>query len=187
MGHAGPIAGASASLAPAIDVARAGTPFNDIVAVGDTLLLVVAEPVRFADELLATFTVGYRLDDAVARELKLVTHLDVSFLCRDGDVCASSLSTSMRRALSDALAASPQAMGESNGAPALRDLDGAAYVGRSPSSSPSPSRSCSAGVSHGRCATSRAWPTKSRAATGRAVCRWMATPRPARWPRRSTT
>ena len=41
----------------------------------------VSEPARFAEKLLGTFTTGYRLDDAVARDLALVTHCDVTFVC----------------------------------------------------------------------------------------------------------
>jgi PAS domain S-box-containing protein len=131
LGQSGAAAGASRSLAPAIDAARSGRAFNDIVALGDTLFLIVAEPVRFTDEVLATFTAGYLLDDAVARDLKLVTHVDVSFVCSGSSVCASSLSTALRKALSDALAAEPGAMGEVNGQPQRHNLDGGVFVGGS--------------------------------------------------------
>jgi len=67
-------------LQAAIESAVSGTSHREIVAVNDNLFLVVSEPARFAEEVLGTMTVGYALDDAVARELARATHCDVNLV-----------------------------------------------------------------------------------------------------------
>ena len=60
---------APAAVRAMIDAAVAGQSRRDIVAVDDRLFLFVAEPARFAEEVLGTLSVGYALDDAVAEQL----------------------------------------------------------------------------------------------------------------------
>ena len=53
-----------------------GRAAHDIVAVHDRLYLVIAEPARFAEEVLGTLSVGYALDDTVAEQLAAATHCE---------------------------------------------------------------------------------------------------------------
>lgn len=87
----------------AISQATAGRPSREIAASVDRLFLVVSEPARFADELLGTLTVGYALDDGLAKRLADVTRCDVS-LVSNGHVYASSLPAAGRAALTAAIA-----------------------------------------------------------------------------------
>jgi signal transduction histidine kinase/ActR/RegA family two-component response regulator len=89
---------AQASIGRMIAASAAGQPQRDITQVGGQLFLVVSEPARFADETLGTLTVGYALDDAVARGLAQVTHCDVSIVVGD-HLSASSLTGDERAAL----------------------------------------------------------------------------------------
>jgi diguanylate cyclase (GGDEF)-like protein len=75
------------------------------VAVQDQLFLVVSEPARFAEEILGTMTVGYVLDDAVAKELAQTTHCEVT-LVAGAHVCASSLPAPQRALLAARLGSS---------------------------------------------------------------------------------
>ena len=63
-----------------IAAAAAGRSGRDTADVDGRLFLAVSEPARFADETLGTLTVGYALDDAVARRLAEVTHCDVNIV-----------------------------------------------------------------------------------------------------------
>jgi signal transduction histidine kinase/ActR/RegA family two-component response regulator len=87
----------------AVADATAGTPTRRFVVTADGLFLVVSEPAGFADEVLGTLTVGYALDDDLARSLAQVTHCDVN-LVAGGRVFASSLPPDGRSALIAALA-----------------------------------------------------------------------------------
>ena len=82
----------------------AGQPQREIVEVGDRLFLVVSQPARFAEEILGTLTVGYQLDDEVARSLAQVTHCDVNIVVGHR-LAASSLTGGERTALADRIAA----------------------------------------------------------------------------------
>ncbi len=93
----------SPAIVATIAEATAGRSARGIVARTDGLFLVVSEPARFADELLGTFTVGYALDDAIARRLAEVTHCQVN-LVAGGHLYASSLPAADRAALTAALA-----------------------------------------------------------------------------------
>ena len=75
-----PSDGAVSSLGAMIGAAREGIAGRHIVAVHDRLFLLIVEPVRFADEVLGTFSVGYALDDGVARQLAQATHCDVNLV-----------------------------------------------------------------------------------------------------------
>jgi diguanylate cyclase (GGDEF)-like protein len=70
------------ALLRSIDAAGRGTADRTILSVDDRLYLVVSEPVRFSEEILGTMTVGFVLDDAVAKELAQVTHCQVNLVSR---------------------------------------------------------------------------------------------------------
>jgi signal transduction histidine kinase/CheY-like chemotaxis protein len=107
--------------------AASGVSASALVTIDDTLYLVVAEPARFATEILGTFTAGYRLDDRVAAELANATSSEVTFVCRG--VCGSSLPAEQRTALADAIARTPAAIGLTGAPPALRTIGDVTYVG----------------------------------------------------------
>ena len=86
-----------AELATMIAGAAAGRPQREIVAVADRPYLVVSAPARFAQETVGTFTVGYPLDDAIARQLARITHSEVT-IAVGSRVVASSLSGPERAA-----------------------------------------------------------------------------------------
>jgi len=106
-------------------VSAAGQPQRDIADVGGRLFLVVSEPARFAEETLGTLTVGYALDDGVARQLAAVTHSDVNIIIGRG-LAASSLSGGPRQALA-ALVATDRSFAP-GGAASLTSLGGGEYV-----------------------------------------------------------
>jgi signal transduction histidine kinase/CheY-like chemotaxis protein len=81
-----------------IVAALAGDPSRNILPIDDRVFLVVSEPARFAEEVLGTLTVGYALDDAIAKRLAGITHCDVN-LVANGHLYASSLDPTNRTAL----------------------------------------------------------------------------------------
>jgi len=103
----------------------AGQPQRDIADVGGRLFLVVSEPARFAEETLGTLTVGYALDDSVARQLAAVTHSEVNIIL-GGSLAASSLSGGTREAMAR-LIATGQAPAPGDAA-LLTPLGGGEYV-----------------------------------------------------------
>jgi PAS domain S-box-containing protein len=98
-GEAAP-AGVRASIA----AAAAGRSHHEILSIGRHLVLAVSEPALFAEEVLGTFTVGYALGDAVAVELKQVTHSEVN-LVGGAHLSGTSLSGAGRAELEGLLAA----------------------------------------------------------------------------------
>jgi diguanylate cyclase (GGDEF)-like protein len=99
LGQAGwPAAQGRDRLSTAIDRALRGEEQRDAVSVGERLYLIVSEPARFADEVLGTMTVGFALDDSVARELAQVTRYQVTLLS-ETRVSGSSLAPSDREVL----------------------------------------------------------------------------------------
>ena len=86
-----------------IAASAAGQPRRDVADVNDRLFLVVSEPARFAEETLGTLTVGYPLDDAVARQLAEVTHSDVNIVLGQR-LTATSLTGDARAALATLIA-----------------------------------------------------------------------------------
>jgi len=117
----------AAAVRGAIDQARAGRHVRDIVTLDDGLYLVVAEPAVFAEEVLGTLTAAYRLGDAEVRALALVTHCDISFVCADGRLCASSLPPAPRAALASMLRDDRAFIGGVKGT--LQRLGQTSYVG----------------------------------------------------------
>ena len=96
----------AAALDLAIRGALEGGERRDVVHVNDNLHLVVSEPARFADEVLGTMTVGFSLDDTVARELAQVTRYQVT-LFSGAHVSGSSLPRMQRQALGDDVQQNP--------------------------------------------------------------------------------
>jgi len=127
-------------MADTIAAAGAGRSHRAIVAIQNRLYLVVSEPARFADEVLATLTAGYQLDDAVARELAVTTRCDVNFVT-DGQLSGSSLPAARRQSLL-AIVGSNQALGLSSRAE-LRAVGEARYVTGTYPLHPDPDRSSS--------------------------------------------
>lgn len=104
--------------------AGSGNASRRVVAIGGVLYLVVAEPARFADEVLGSLVVGYVLDDAVTRELAAITRCDVSLIA-DGRLVATSLGSSSRSALASLVAGRSLSVGAS---PSLRAIEEGEYV-----------------------------------------------------------
>ena len=122
----------SPALRATIQAAVTGRSRRDIVSVQDQLFLVVAEPARFAEEVLGTMTVGYALDDTVALELAAATHCEVN-LVSGTRLSASSLRGRERAALVTLLAGAGEAITPVGLSSALRTLGGERYVeGRFP-------------------------------------------------------
>jgi PAS domain S-box-containing protein len=115
-------------VAEVIESARAGRASHEIVSMADGLFLVVAEPAMFAEEVLGTITAGYKLDDAVARELSLETRCDVNLVCADNRLCGSSLAQVQRDSLSVLLAGNRSELDSPSGVPTLRTIGTASFV-----------------------------------------------------------
>ena len=86
------------TLNASIDAAGRGDPDRTILPLEDRLFLVVSEPARFGEEILGTMTVGYALDDSVAKEIAQLTHCQVN-LVSSSRVSGSSLPPAERAAL----------------------------------------------------------------------------------------
>jgi predicted signal transduction protein with EAL and GGDEF domain len=122
----------SSAFSATIQAAVAGQSRRDIVSVQDRLFLVVAEPARFAEEVLGTMTVGYALDDSVALELAAATHCEVN-LVSGTRLSASSLRGRKRAAPATPLAGAGEGSTRFGLSAALRTLGGERYVeGRFP-------------------------------------------------------
>lgn len=104
--------------------AAAGTASRRLTAVDGRLYLIVAEPARFADEVLGAIVVGYMLDDRVARELAAITRCEVNLLA-GRTVAATSLATTARRQV-EALAS--DAVFTAASVPAVRKVGAGVYV-----------------------------------------------------------
>jgi signal transduction histidine kinase/ActR/RegA family two-component response regulator len=114
-------------MASGITAARAGRSSRAIVAVDDRLYLVVTEPATFANEVLATLTAGYQLDDTVARELAVTARCDINLIVRHR-LSGSSLALPQREALVVMLGDAPDAMGRLRQVAELRSVGDAYYV-----------------------------------------------------------
>jgi signal transduction histidine kinase/ActR/RegA family two-component response regulator len=118
---------APGELANGIVMARDGRSHRAILAIDDRLYLVVTEPAMFADEVLATLTAGYQLDDAVARELAVTTRCDVNLVAR-GRISGSSLSPARRQALLALVGDGPHQIGRPEEGAELRAVGDTYYV-----------------------------------------------------------
>jgi len=92
------------TLRQVIAASARGTPGRDVADIGSRLFLIVSEPARFAEETLGTLTVGYALDDEVARQIAQVTHSEVNIVF-GRTLAASSLGGDARTALASLVAA----------------------------------------------------------------------------------
>jgi len=108
----------------ALDDAVAGQASRRLTAVDRVLYLIVAEPARFADEILGAIVVGYTLDDGVARELAAITRCEVNLIAGH-TVSATSLTPTARRQLSTLVGDSTFKL---ENAPAVREVGPRAYV-----------------------------------------------------------
>ena len=113
-----------------VGIAAAGSnrSHRAIVPVDGRLYLVVSEPATFADEVLATLTAGYHLDDTVARELALTTRCDVNLIV-GGRLSGSSLAAPQRAALEQLLESDPNAAGRLEAPAEPRAVGTLRYVG----------------------------------------------------------
>jgi PAS domain S-box-containing protein len=112
------------------DVARAASGRQSarrILALDRGVFLIVAEPVRYADEVLGALVFGYHLDDAQAHELAQITRIQVAFLS-NREISGSSLDGDARAALEDAVRTDAPAARLSAGVGRPR-IGGADYVG----------------------------------------------------------
>jgi PAS domain S-box-containing protein len=129
----GRVGASSASSAPEVQseiaLARRGQSSSGIVTLDDGLFLITAQPALFGEEVLGTFTAAYRLDDPVARDLSLVAHTDVTFLCGPAGVCGSSLPTVPRAALLQLVRDRQMPFERGDRSPAIRVIGGMSYVG----------------------------------------------------------
>jgi signal transduction histidine kinase/CheY-like chemotaxis protein len=114
-----------ASISRMVSSSAAGQARRDIAAIGDRLFLVVSEPARFADETLGTLTIGYALDDAVARQLAQVTHCDVNIVI-GRHLAASSLTDNARATLAAVIAADPSLSADRE--PRMERLSGGEFI-----------------------------------------------------------
>ena len=79
-----------------------GRSVHNLVLVGNRLFLVVTEPVRFAEETLGAFTVGFALDERFARGLARGTRAEITFAAR-GEVVGSSAPPDVRAGIDESL------------------------------------------------------------------------------------
>jgi len=107
-----------------VAAAAKGTPGRDVSEIGNRLFLIVSEPARFAEETLGTLTVGYALDDEVARQIAQVTHSEVNIVL-GRTLAASSLAGDARTALASLVAA--QGSLSSSDPPRMHRLAGSEY------------------------------------------------------------
>ena len=117
-----------------INEATAGRPHRAIVDLDDRLFLIVSEPARFGEEILGTLTVGFALDDGVARRLAEVTHSDVNILV-GRRLSSSSLTGANRLALARLVSAEGWLARAGNVGAVQRVGDGDYVIGSFPLSS----------------------------------------------------
>ena len=87
----------------AVGAASHGRAQRAILSLDDGLYLIVFEPARFGDEILATLAAAYKLDDIVARELATVARGEVNLLAHR-QIAGSSLGATERAALAQLIA-----------------------------------------------------------------------------------
>ena len=104
-----------------------GRPVHNLVLVGNRLFLVVTEPVRFAEETLGTFTVGFALDERFARDLARATRAEVTFVAH-GEVVSSSAPPDARAAIDEALKTTTVFADASSSGVSVRRVGAGTYV-----------------------------------------------------------
>jgi PAS domain S-box-containing protein len=115
------------SIRAGIDRAVRGLPDQAIVALPQQLFLVIFEPARFAEETLGTLTIGYTLDDGVAKELAELTRSEVNLTTASGAISGSSLPEAARGELRELISNTPL-HDEQNGSPLVRRVGNVPYV-----------------------------------------------------------
>jgi PAS domain S-box-containing protein len=98
----GPPAPASTALAEMVSSTARGAAHRRVLALERGLFLVVSEPALFGDEVLATLTTGYALDNTMAQEVARTTGRDVA-LVTGATVSGSSLTHDARMQLASIL------------------------------------------------------------------------------------
>ena len=116
------------SLLANIEHASTGESRRSVVAVHNRLFLVVSEPAQFAEETLGTMTVGYALDDTVAKTLARLTRCEVT-LVSGARVCATSLTGAVREELSLRLAQGRHAAADEATVAQVQQIGEHRYVG----------------------------------------------------------
>jgi signal transduction histidine kinase len=86
------------ALGASVAAAVSGRSHSAVISTHDQLFLVVSEPARFADEVLGSMTVGFAVDDALARQLATISQAEVNVVV-NGHLSASSLHGPARTAL----------------------------------------------------------------------------------------
>ena len=104
-----------------------GRSVHNLVLVRNRLFLVVTEPMRFAEETLGTFTVGFALDERLARQLAKTTRAEITFVA-DGHVTSSSAPPDARAALDVALRTTHDFAPSSDAGIAIHRLGAGTYV-----------------------------------------------------------
>lgn len=89
---------------PSIRKALAGVPSEGLRIEGRRLFHVDVVPVWSPDRLVGTLTTGFEIDDALAGELRDMTHSHVSFFDHQGRMVASTWSDTLRQRLEARLA-----------------------------------------------------------------------------------
>jgi HAMP domain-containing protein len=117
------------SIRAGIDRAVGGLPDQAIVALRQQLFLVIFEPARFAEETLGTLTIGYALDDGVAKELAELTRSEVNLTTASGAISGSSLPEAARGELRELISNTPL-QHEQNGSPLVRSVGRVPYIAR---------------------------------------------------------
>ena len=117
----------SPSIRAGIDRAVGGLSGRAVVPVREQLFLVIFEPARFAEETLGTLTIGYTLDDGVAKELAELTHSEVNLATGDGAISGSSLPQAARGELRELITGTPPQHGPS-GSLVVRRVGNVPYV-----------------------------------------------------------
>jgi PAS domain S-box-containing protein len=104
-----------------------GRPVHNLVLVGNRLFLVVTEPVRFAEETLGAFTVGFALDERFARGLAKVTRAEITFAA-NGHVVSSSAEADVRAAIAESLKTGADFLDPPGAGVTIRRLGAGTYV-----------------------------------------------------------
>ena len=95
--------GDAASWRQTLARAAAAGDHVDVATLAGGVYLIVSEPALFAEERLGTLSIGYALDDGVARELAALTRTEVTFVA-GRTVAGSSLNGGARQDVGAALA-----------------------------------------------------------------------------------
>ena len=104
-----------------------GHSVHNLELVRNRLFLVVTEPVRFAEETLGAFTVGFALDERLARGLARGTRAEITFTAQS-EVVSSSAPPDVRAAIDDALKTTEDFVAAPGAGVSIRRLGAGTYV-----------------------------------------------------------